>query len=675
MNIYRDTDFSNKTLDGTSQHLTIYTNKAYNEYVPIRGYDYTNLKITNSHHDVNLINKNFINVTAKFNLHPQASQTWMHLYFNYGLTQAQVDATINTNYSGVLRTEAATPNIGKKLYVGWKNSSEIIEEMTVYNNGRETGYQQVHADRENYLESTKFITATDKDLERDCHLAYYNYKNNITDEVPGLIIEDSSSIIAPTNTFHNVVMKYPLADHTIFPLKEKFILDFTHLNPFTDINTWSAVSAAEFNKIVDISQDGRLAATMNCVEWEDFIFNYDYDKTGGTQYVLIEHVPAVPPLPDGSGGVAAHDDEHTYATELLFIADVKANPTWDIKINAGAADTFNFLRERAWQWTTAINYPVEIPLIIPLKDLPAFNSMDVFEKPFGDITLRMMLGPRSLLLFTGTDKCKQYRDTEFVVSDFQITTLTCECYGYNFGDNSDSSVWAPLKSKFGEGSEKSRIYESRFTVFKSFDTTMEGGRFNIEFPTTFNMVKYIHMTFPKTSADTTVFRNPFLKDVKLKIDGVLYPREENIRTDSRMFYHMQSMNNDFDDDITYSYTCPALNATKNGPLPDSMKKDDTDDTNFILTYELSTGHFMAMSKYGDNVNIHFSAEIIHFLQSMYGMSDAAVEYSNNEPCPQIWFTHDSCWKLNLRDGLVFMKNTCPSYDLYNNNGQDIYYMK
>ena len=118
-----------------------------------------------------------------------------------------------------------------------------------------------------------------------------------------------------------------------------------------------------------------------------------------------------------------------------------------------------------------------------------------------------------------------------------------------------------------------------------------------------------------------------------------------------------------------------MNATKTGPLPDNMKKDDTDDTNFILTYELSTGHFMAMSKYGDNVNIHFSAEIIHFLQSMYGMSDSTVEYSNNEPCPQIWFTHDSCWKLNLRDGLTFMKETCPSYDLYNNNGQDIYYMK
>ena len=74
--------------------------------------------------------------------------------------------------------------VGEQLYIGWKNSGEIIEEMTVYNNGNETGFQQVHADRENYLESTKYMTASDKDLHRDCHFTYYNYKENLGDEVP-----------------------------------------------------------------------------------------------------------------------------------------------------------------------------------------------------------------------------------------------------------------------------------------------------------------------------------------------------------------------------------------------------------------------------------------------------------------------------------------------------------
>ena len=55
-------DYSNKKLDANCQQLTMYTNKCYNEYVPFSNSDYTYLKITNPHHDVNLINQNFIDL-------------------------------------------------------------------------------------------------------------------------------------------------------------------------------------------------------------------------------------------------------------------------------------------------------------------------------------------------------------------------------------------------------------------------------------------------------------------------------------------------------------------------------------------------------------------------------------------------------------------------------------
>ena len=106
------------------------------------------------------------------------------------------------------------------------------------------------------------------------------------------------------------------------------------------------------------------------------------------------------------------------------------------------------------------------------------------------------------------------------------------------------------------------MYEARFTDFKNFEGNMEQGRFHIEFPYSLEMVKYIHMVFPRKSTDYTVFRNPFLKYVKLKLDGVLYPREENIRTDDRMFYHLQAKDFELDDDVKYSYTCPALRPLK-----------------------------------------------------------------------------------------------------------------
>ena len=52
-----------------------------------------------------------------------------------------------------------------------------------------------------------------------------------------------------------------------------------------------------------------------------------------------------------------------------------------------------------------------------------------------------------------------------------------------------------------------------------------------------------------------------------------------------------------------------------------------------------------------------------------------IDYNDTEPSPQIWFTHDACWRLNLRDGLTFSSRTCPSFDLYNNEKEDIFYMK
>ena len=666
MNYYKDTDFSNKTLDGTSQHLTMYTNKAYDEYVPVREGDYTNLKITNVHHDVNLINKNFLNVTAKFNVAPTKDLLFEAMFFKYGMTQTEVEADITAALRGG-GAPVLTPDLGKKMYIGWKNSGEIIEEMTVYNNGHETGYQQIHADRENYLESTKFITSSDKDLKRDCHFAYYYYKNNMEGEVPGLLIEDISTVKAERNIFNNVTLPYHLKDKKIIPLNDTFIGLYTGLAATTDLNKPGTVSDAQFKVIVDIShQESSVAQALHCEEWIDFAFDYDWDDDS-TNYLAN----------DGDG-----NPQGPYAIGAAgLVTMIKAIGThkdddkpWVPVIKAGGLETFHFLNARRWEWKTTTPYVAEVPLIIPLKDLPAFNSMEFFEKPFGDITLRMMLGPRSLLMFNELEKCKQYKNTDFTVSDFQITNLTCECYGYNLTENNDQSVWAPLKSKFGPDSERSRIYEVRFTDFKTFDTSMEGGRFNIEFPTMIEMVKYIHMTFPRSSNDTTVFRNPFLKDVKLKLDGILYPREANIRTDNRFFYHLQAKDYDLDDDVIYSYTCPALNAAKTGPLTDDNKKEDLDDTNFIMTYELATGHFMAMTKYGDNANIHFSGEIINYKQGMYGMSSSAVEYYDYEPAPQVWFTHDSCWKLNFRDGLTFMKQTCPSYDLYNSNGEDVYYM-
>ena len=187
------------------------------------------------------------------------------------------------------------------------------------------------------------------------------------------------------------------------------------------------------------------------------------------------------------------------------------------------------------------------------------------------------------------------------------------------------------------------------------------------------MVKYIHMVFPTKTFHTTVFRNPNLKDIKLKLDGVLYPREETLRTDNKLFYHLQINDYEFDDDVKYSYTCPVLNEDKDDIRDDSDKNANLDDSNFIITWPLAIGPFMAVHRYSDNININFTAEIIAYVKNVYGV-DGTPDYNNYVPSPQIWFTHDSCWRLTLKDGLQFLRNVCPSYDLYQGNGDDVFYM-
>ena len=161
-----NTDYANKTIDGTCQHLNMYTNKAYREYTPFGEFDYTMLDITNPHHDVNLINQNFINATAQVKITPKQNLLFEEYHFKYGTTQGDIDLDKKNNYAQITRSDIVYGLIGKKVYIGWKNSAEVITEMTVYNNNRETGYQQVYCDRENYLENIKFKTASDKDLPR-----------------------------------------------------------------------------------------------------------------------------------------------------------------------------------------------------------------------------------------------------------------------------------------------------------------------------------------------------------------------------------------------------------------------------------------------------------------------------------------------------------------------------
>ena len=181
------------------------------------------------------------------------------------------------------------------------------------------------------------------------------------------------------------------------------------------------------------------------------------------------------------------------------------------------------------------------------------------------------------------------------------------------------------------------------------------------------------MVFPTHQYDTNIFRNPWLKNVKLNLGSKLYPKNDSWSTDNTRFYHMQIGDFDADNDTKYSYLIDCVNKYNDKAREDKDKEMKLDDSNFIISWDLAYGPFMAVNTEEDNINIEFTGEIITKLQGMYGINAADTNYNNELPSPQIWFTKDTCWKLNMRDGLQFCHRQMPVANLHQDK-PDIHYM-
>ena len=249
---------------------------------------------------------------------------------------------------------------------------------------------------------------------------------------------------------------------------------------------------------------------------------------------------------------------------------------------------------------------------------------------------------------------------DFSVADFTITNLKCDCYGYNACEN---EIEAAKTSAAGESDSfwDWRIYEARWTDFKNYDGAMTGGEFSLEFPYPLEMVKSIHMTFPTNTWQTTYFYNPYLKDMRLKLNNILYPRNDALDTDTLRFYHMQCRGFEYDEDVRFSYLCQPFDKDGNYNERPAISQY-IDNSNFIATWDLASGPFMAINTFSDNINIHFSAKRKYKNSKIYGCvagTGSAIVDKDSLPSPQIWFTHDAFWILTMSQGLQFC-NTTPA---------------
>ena len=606
-------------LDGKSRQISIYNNRCHGEDTPFGELDVTDIEITHNKHDVNMINKNFLNVKITADMVPKTTISKTVNYKDYKTLEE-----INTDESACIQGDPTYAN-AVDYYIGWKNSSECITEMTVFNNGIETGYQQIFQDRDNYLENMKYMTKTEKDKAgRNCHLCYSNI---FAGEKPGIILKKDDYLKhIQTETKVEYRIQKKLIDHKFMPLTSTAASTYGVTK-----DTWiGSVDEDKFKHVIHDLGAGTIS------EYVDVVLHYDFKVDSSGKY----HSTAS----DGTDS-QEHSNEaaliSAIVTDTTRIPDVDDNP-----------QTITIVSQRVYE---AGSTPIEIPLIIPIKDMAAFRSMDEIEKQFGKITLRLMFGHRSMVYSEITDantmtKLAQVGDG-IKIENFRITELNCDCYGYNLA--------SPEMLPTGDSP---RIYEARYTDFKNYDGNMIDGKFHIEFPYPLTMVKDIHLTFPRKNYITTCFRNPMLNNVQLKIDGTLYPRNYAFDTTSMRFQHMQIDDLDIDDDVRYSYISDEL-------IADNLKSNKYDVTNFLLTYNLSDGSFYGVNTERENVNIIFTASRKYKKNNIYGC-DGSGNNNDDEPNPQIWFTRDAYWSLDTDNGLRFFNNRAPI-----NSSSEIRYMK
>lgn len=629
-------DIKTQTLDqiydGSIHHLNVYTNHCYNEGAPFGINDLTNIEITHNKHDMNLVNKNFLNVTARVGLTFNRALGFRRTY-RAGTTAADITTPVDD-----AAAKERDVDLGHSpIWVGWKNSGEIITEMQVLNRGRETGYHNIHQDRDNYIENTKYTTKTHKEIHPECHLDT-NSVHNTTGQhpSPGIVIrtEDYLTNLVQENII-SFIVEYPIINN------EVIIIDGglrTLLAGVAGTN-FQPLIAAQMQILLGLLAKGTYRFPR------DVMFHFKVKKNAASKY-----------LDAGN---------HTYDTEQ------EVYDAWRTATAATAADRtpqfadaatnvkYDFVDSREYGIKPGEKYTVNIPLTIPIKDFACFKSMSRFERIFGDITLRLMFGPRSMVYSVigetySTQIGLQTGSWGIVdVVDFKITALSCDCFGYNMSPELLEQTKAELS---GEDMNDTRIYQTRYHTFKNFDSQMISGRYDMDFPYPLMGVKDIHIVFPTSAKSRTIFMNPILKDMQLKIDGILYPKNEALRTDDGRFYYMQIMDLEADNSLKYSYSCKQINP--DGSIMTYADKS-YDDTNFIATWNLMAGKFMVYDPIGnDNVNIHFYASVGHNVNDYYGRDNTGA-YDDNLPSPQIWFTSDAGWSLSYKDGLTF--NRCVSF--------------
>lgn len=225
---------------------------------------------------------------------------------------------------------------------------------------------------------------------------------------------------------------------------------------------------------------------------------------------------------------------------------------------------------------------------------------------------------------------------------FSVNRLSCQKMGFNFQESSYRTIAERLASE-------PLFIPAQEMDYHAYAVQPSGGAFSGSLNIRYDNTECITLMFPTTQNQLTVFKNPNLQNLQVKIENTLYP-PTSISTNSEISPELLTflMNaSDLDGTIEpteswlYSIINPRLDS-----LGNRLANTRMDDTDFALTFstERSQGGYVfdgLTTESSVNTELRFSP-VVSGPNDVYYIPDPAVP-TMHPPAPELWICNDSYW--------------------------------